>query len=82
MRLILLTMKLLLIATLSAILFKGSGIQILYSEPVALIVFGICLIGMAKIGRSQIKSNVDQSNWQSFMFQAGNSLFKKKANAK
>jgi len=63
MRLIPLTMKLLLIATLSAILFKGSGIQILYSEPVALIIFGICLIGMAKIGRSQIKSNVDQSNW-------------------
>jgi len=59
------------------ILYSVSKLLIFNSEPVALILLGICLIGTAKIGRNQIKNKNFKYNWQTFMLLAGNTLFKK-----
>ena len=74
--------SIILITVIIAILFIGSKVLIFDSEPVALILLGICLIGMAKIGRNQIKNTNIRYNWQTFMLLAGNTLFKKQENAK
>ena len=74
--------SIILITVIIAILFIGSKVLIFDSEPVSLILLGICLIGMAKIGRIQIKNKNHKYNWQTFMLLAGNTLFKKQENAK
>jgi len=76
-------MKLIISITfLIVILFNSSKILIFDSEPVALILYGICLIGMAKIGRSQIKNKIYKFNWQAFMLLVDNTLFKKQVKTK
>ena len=76
-------MKLIIsIIFLTVILINSTKILIFDSEPVALILFGICLIGMAKIGRSQIKNKIYKINWQAFMLLVENSIFKKQAKTK
>jgi len=71
-------MKLIIsITILIVILFNSSKILIFDSEPVALILIGICLLGMAKIGRSQIKNKIYKYTWQAFMLLGGDTLFKK-----
>jgi hypothetical protein len=74
--------SIILITVIMAILFSVSKLLIFNSEPVALILLGICLIGTAKIGRNQIKNKNLKYNWQTFMLLAGNTLFKKQENAK
>ena len=76
-------MKLIISITfLIVILFNSSKIRIFDYEPVVLIFFGICLIGIAKIGRSQIKNKTYKLNWQAFKLLVGNSLFKKQTKNK
>ncbi len=77
------TMKsIILISVIIAILLIGSKVLIFNSEPVVLILLGICLIGMAKIGRNQIKNKNFRYNWQTFMLLAGNTFFNKQEKTK
>ena len=69
--------SIILITTLFAILINGGTILIYDSEPVALIFLGVCFIGMAKIGRTQIKNNIDRYNWRTLKLMFGNSLLKR-----
>ena len=74
--------SIILITILIAILFYGSKVLIIDSEPVALILFGACLIRMAKIGRTQLKNKKYKYNWQAFMLAVGNTLLKKQVKTK
>ena len=41
----------------SAVWFLGSKVQISFSEPLALFLFGVILIGISNMGRERIKKN-------------------------
>jgi hypothetical protein len=69
--------SIILIIILIAILILGNKALILDSEPVALIFLGVCLIGMAKIGRNQINNKMYRHNWQIFKLLVENALLKK-----
>ena len=70
------------IIILVAILFNGGKALIFVSEPVALILFGTCLIGLAQIGRISFKNKKYKYNWQNIMLLVGNTLFNKKIKTK
>ena len=67
------------IIILVAILFNSAKAINFVSEPVALILFGTCLIGLAQIGRTKFKSKEYKYNWQTFMLLVGNTLFTNEA---
>ena len=76
-------MKLIIfIIILAAILFIGGKAINFVSEPVALILIGTCLIGLAQIGRTKFKNKKYKFNWQTFMFLVGNTLFKNQVKTK
>jgi hypothetical protein len=70
------------IIVLVDILFKGGKALIFVSEPVALILTGTCLIGLAQIGRTKFKNKEYKYNWQTFMLLVGDTLFKKQIKTK
>lgn len=74
--------KILSITIAVAILSAVSNVRIFHSEPVALILFGICLIGMAKVGRTQFKNNNSKFSWQTFMLLLENAFFNRQEKAK
>ena len=76
-------MKIILSITITvAILLVVSNVPIFYSEPVALILFGICLIAMAKVGRTRFKSNNYKFSRQTFMLLLENTFFNRQEKVK
>jgi len=71
-----------LIIILAAILLNGGKAINFVSEPVALILIGTCLIGLAQIGRTKFKNKEYRYNWQAFMLLVGNTFFKNQVKAK
>jgi flagellar motor component MotA len=70
------------IIILAAILLNGGKAINFVSEPVALILIGTCLIGLAQIGRTKFKNKEYKYNWQTFMLLVGNTLFKNQVKTK
>ena len=70
------------IIILVATLFIGSKALIFASEPVALIIVGTGLIGLAQIGKIKFKNKKYKYNWQTFMSLVGNALFTKQVKTK
>ena len=65
------------IIILVAILFNGGTALNFGSEPVALILLGTCLIGLAQIGRIKLKNKKYKYNWQTIMLLLGDIFFNK-----
>lgn len=68
------------ITFLIVILFNSSKILIFDSEPVTLILFGICLIGLAKIGR-KFKNGNYKYGGKTIRLLVGNILLKRQVKA-